>query len=64
VIDVNGKDIFPEYPLTVGKVKKKKKIKKKNVWAAWIEDSKEMQKLATFNDMENGCEPERFVKDP
>jgi hypothetical protein len=35
VIDVNGRDFFPEYPCTLNRVKRKPKIKRKNVWAAW-----------------------------
>lgn len=38
-------------------------MKRKNVWAPWKEDSKEMLKLACLSDLNNGCEPERFVKD-
>jgi hypothetical protein len=42
VIDVNGKDFFPDYPTTLRKIKLKPKLKRKNVWASWREDTKEM----------------------
>ena len=55
-------DCFREFPYTLKRVKKKPKIKRKNVWANWREDTAEMQRLACFNDLNNGCEPERFIK--
>ena len=51
VIDINGKDYYPEYPYTLKKLKRKPKIKRKDVWKAWKEDTPEMQKLAVNSDM-------------